>query len=427
MSRSTSPASPAHGGAAAVNGLGMVSFVIPNYNHARYLGDAIRSALAQTYPHIELIVVDDGSTDDSRSVVEYWIAEHGERIRYIYQTNAGLSAARNTGVQAACGEYIALLDADDLVEQTYAERLLAALAQSPDADGVYCGFRFVDQDNQDLLRTERRTFAAEALYPALLMGNFWVPESVLVRRSCYTAMGEFDPALRACEDWDVWLRFARHYRLVGIDDVLIRYRVAAGSMSSNPLRMLDNRLAVLRKHLGDPPPASGATLTHQAYGATYLRSAVEYYQAGDEEGGYRCLLNGARLFPPLLLHHTTYYELACSGQTRGSEGRPSAAEVAASEKLLRDLVRRLANDPALGPGVIAGESALRARMLWAMGLLYYQAGASGAARDALWAAGRLEAGLWRRRSFVGLLARTVVGRRQVALLKDSVRRNHVRR
>src|SRR5215207_1739222 len=106
---------------------GTVSFVIPNYNHARYLGQAIESALAQTYPNTEVIVVDDGSTDDSRSVA----AGFCDRIRYIYQRNAGLSAARNTGVRAALGEYIALLDADDLVEPAYAERLLAALAQVP--------------------------------------------------------------------------------------------------------------------------------------------------------------------------------------------------------------------------------------------------------------------------------------------------------
>ena len=422
-------------GAAAPPRMGKVSFIIPNYNHARYLGDAIRSVLAQTYPEIEAIVVDDGSTDDSRSVVESFLGQHGDRVRYIYQANAGLSAARNTGLRAACGEYIALLDADDLVEPAYAERMLAALAACPGADGVYCGFRFVDQANQDLPRTERRTFAAEALYPALLQGNFWVPESVLARRSCYAASGEFDVALRACEDWDVWLRFARHYHLVGIDDVLIRYRVAAGSMSSNPQRMLDNRLTVLRKHLGEPPPAAGFTLAHQAYGSAYLRSAVEYYQAGDEAGGYRCLLDGARLFPLLLLRYATYYELACSRQARGSEGRPSPAEIAASETLLRDLVRRLAGEPALRqvvmPPAAAGkpqpaalnESAMRAQMLWALGLLYYQAGANSAARRVLWEAGRLDPGLWPRRGFLGLLARTAVGRRQLALLKHNVRRN----
>ena len=232
---------------------GMVSFVIPNYNHACYLGQAIASALAQTYPNVEIIVVDDGSTDDSRAVA----GAFGDRIRCIYQQNAGLSAARNTGIRAAQGEYIALLDADDLVEPAYVERLLAALAEAPQAAGAYCGFRFVDQDNRPLNRVEQRITAPGALYSALLNGNYWVPESLLARRSCYQAMGEFDSTLRACEDWDVWLRFSRHYALVGIDDVLVRYRVVTGSMSSDPRRMLGNRLVVLAKHAGSQPAYGG--------------------------------------------------------------------------------------------------------------------------------------------------------------------------
>ena len=183
----------------------LVSFVIPNYNHAQYLGDAIRSVLAQSYAGTEIVVVDDGSTDESRAVAE----QFGARIRLLCQANAGLSAARNTGIQAATGDYIALLDADDLVEPLYTERLLAALAAAPQADGAYCGYRFVDQNNQPLPRLERRVVAPELLYTALLNGNYWVPESLLIRRECYLAAGEFDPALRACEDWDVWLRFSR--------------------------------------------------------------------------------------------------------------------------------------------------------------------------------------------------------------------------
>ena len=297
--------------------------MIPNYNHARYLGQAIESALAQTYPHVEVIVVDDGSTDDSGTVA----AAYGDRIRYIYQRNAGLSAARNTGVQAAQGEYIALLDADDLVEPAYAERLLAVLAQAPAAAGAYCGFRFVDQENRPLNRVESRTTSPDALYGALLNGNYRVPESLLARRACYAAMGEFDTSLRACEDWDVWLRFSRHYSLIGIDDVLIRYRVVVGSMSSDPRRMLDNRLVVLAKHVGSQPAYGGASPAHQAYAYAYFRTAMEYYQAGNPDAGYNSLLEAGRIFPTLLADHASYYELACSEQARGSQGDAALLDI----------------------------------------------------------------------------------------------------
>ena len=130
----------------------LVSFIVPNYNHARYVRLAIDSALAQTYPHFEIIVVDDGSTDDSRAV----LSEYGDRIRTIFQANTGLSGARNTGVAAARGDFIALLDADDTIAPTYLERMLGALALHPEADAVYCGFQFVDQDNQPLPQVEKR-------------------------------------------------------------------------------------------------------------------------------------------------------------------------------------------------------------------------------------------------------------------------------
>jgi tetratricopeptide (TPR) repeat protein len=419
--------------------MGKVSFIVPNYNHARYLGQAIRSALAQTYQNIEIIVVDDGSTDESRSVVEPFVAESGERVRYIYQQNAGLSAARNTGVQAACGEYIALLDADDMLEPTYAERLLAALAQCPGADGAYCGFRFVDEDSRSLPRTERRTVAPELLFASLLNGNYWVPVSLLARRACYTALGEFDTSLRACEDWDVWLRFARCYRLIGVDEVLVRYRVVSGSMSTNPTRMIENRLAVLRKHLGDRPNSFGRTTVHQAYARAYLRSAVEYLRVGHDESAYRSLINVVELAPHFLMDRATYYELACSRQARGTEGQSYHLDVTGMETFLEQTINRLGADSELQPAlrsILATQRSqtaaqrtapIEAQAQWALGMLSYQAGLSTSARKTVLKAFRLQPGLLCRRTFAGLMARVLVGRRQVALLKRSVRRTSIKK
>jgi glycosyltransferase involved in cell wall biosynthesis len=397
---------------------GMVSFVIPNYNHARFLGAAICSALEQTYTNIEIVVVDDGSTDNSRDVA----AVFGDRIRYIHQANAGLSAARNTGIAAATGEYVALLDADDLVEPNYAARLLSALAQHPGAAGAYCGFRFVDQDNVALNRVEQRVVAPEDLYPALLDGNYWVPESLLARRSCYIAMGEFDTGLRACEDWDVWLRFSRHYQLVGVEDILIRYRVVTGSMSSYPKRMLDNRLVVLEKHLGVAPAKPGAEAVHRAYANAYLRTALEYEQVGDAAAGYTCLVTAARLYPNLLRDHATYYELACSEQARGSQGDASGLDLARAETRVLALVDRLADEPGLYAATHIAPAAMQAQAHWALGVLHYQGGASDMARTALLLALRLDPGLTWNRQFSALLARTLVGKEQVAQMKRLVGR-----
>lgn len=390
----------------------LVSFVIPNYNHAQYLGDAIRSALAQSHAPIEIIVVDDGSTDDSLAVAE----QFGSQIRLVRQPNSGLSAARNSGIQVATGDYIALLDADDLVEPVYCERLLAALAASPDADGAYCGYRFVDQNNQPLPRAERRVLAPEHLYASMLNGNYWVPESLLLRRACYLAAGEFDPSLRACEDWDVWLRFSRQYNLIGIADVLIRYRVVVGSMSSNPRRMLDNRLAVLRKHLGEPPVQAGGSAAHHAYANAYLRSAIEYFQAGDAHGGYVCLRDATHLLPQMLEQRSIYYELACSGQDRGSQGYAAQLDLEQQQVILFDLIDRLAHEAGL-PSDAGLVRSWRAQALWALAQLHYQAGAVDRSRAAWWQARSLDGRLLRRRAFLAFGARTLAGPRQIARLK----------
>lgn len=393
----------------------LVSFIMPNYNHAAFLGAAIESALAQTAPQVEVIVVDDGSTDNSRAVAE----AYGARIRYIWQQNQGLSAARNTGVQAARGQYIALLDADDLVEPTYVERLLARLAEDRaeghDPAGAYCGFRYVDQQNCPLPQVENRLFAPEQLHAALLNGNFWVPESALVLRSCYAAMGEFDVTLRACEDWDVWLRFARAYRLVGTPEVLVRYRVVIGSMSSDPQRMLDNRLAVLRKHVGPQPAGPGDDAAHAAFANAYLRTAIEYWQRQEGATAYAMLSKAAAIMPLLLEEVSTFYELACAEQERGSRGVVAIDEQQAGQQVMATVERLLA-EPALQP-LARRRNVILAQANLALGMVYYRHGSTTAARSALLRAGRLDPALLRRRDYVALLGKAAVGYPAVAALR----------
>ncbi len=390
-----------------------VSFIIPNYNHARFVRHAIDSALAQTYPDTEIIVVDDGSTDDSRAV----LTEYGDRIHTIFQANAGLSGARNTGVAAATGEYIALLDADDTIEATYTQRMLQALAQHPEADGVYCGFRFVDHNDQSLSQVENRIVPPEDLYAAMLVdGNFWVPESLLARTACYRELGKFDTRQRFVEDWDVWLRFSQRYTIVGIEDILIRYRVVPGSLWCNPRGNLDGRIMVLNKHLGGAPAAPGRDLIHQAYASAYLRAAIEYLMVDDAESSYRCVVAAANVRPELLLDRSAYYELAVGGQARGERGNVKELNLATRQAQLLALLERLATDPEVTP-MRPPLAACQAQALWTLAQLYYRAGAGPPARQAWLQASKLDAALLRDLSFLAFGVRTWLGAGQVAQLK----------
>jgi glycosyltransferase involved in cell wall biosynthesis len=345
----------------------LVSVIIPNYNHARFLGDAIRSVLAQTYRPVEIIVVDDGSTDNSAQVA----AGFADQIRYIYQTNAGLSAARNTGLRAAKGELIGVLDADDMYEPNFLETLVAALQADPQADGVYCGYQFVDETNNPLPQIENRPVPSADLYPALLDGNFFVPESVFLRRHVYDEVGFFDESLRACEDWDVWLRAAKKFRIIHSPHILTRHRVLAGSMSTDPLRMLTARLAVLKKHVGEEPASADASTAHRAYGRAYLGSCVEYLQYGHPERAYECFQKMANICPSLLLEVDTYYQLGCGDQPKGRMGDLASLNVKRSSLPLLGMMDRLFSD-ASTPGEIKRlQRAARARMFHALGLLAY--------------------------------------------------------
>ncbi len=294
----------------------MVSVIIPNYNHGQYVGDAIRSVLAQDYPCREIIIVDDGSTDDSRER----IAHFGEQVRYIFQANAGLSAARNTGIRASKGSLIAVLDADDMFEPGFLSQLVPVLEAHPEAGGIHCGYQFVDQNNNLLPQIEVREHAPEQLYDLLLDGDYFVPESIILRRCVYDVVGLFAEDLRACEDWDLWLRAAKNYKILNFPAILTRHRVLAGSMSTDPLRMLEGRLAVLKKHLGKEPLRSGSSTAHRAYARAYLGSCVEYWQYGNASKVSECFQRAFLLCPDLMREVDTFYQLGCGDQAKGYMG-----------------------------------------------------------------------------------------------------------
>ena len=345
----------------------LVSVIIPNYNHARFLGDAINSVLIQDYKNIEIIVVDDGSTDDSAEMV----GQFGERVNYVYQENAGLSAARNTGIRASHGAFIGVLDADDMYEPAYVSTLVGALEASPEAAGVYCGYQFVDHENNLLPQIENRPVLSDELHEALLDGNFFVPESIFLRRYVYDDVGPFDEELRACEDWDVWLRVTKKYKIIHIPEILTRHRILPESMSTDPLRMLTNRLAVLKKHVGDEPSTGDSSLLNRAYGRAYLGSCVEYLQYGDRERAYECFRKMANIYPDLLTETDTYYQLGCGDQPKGSMGDLGSLNVKNSSLPLLDMMKSLFIDPEASDAVKGLERASRAQSCFVLGLLAY--------------------------------------------------------
>ncbi len=252
--------------------------------------------------------------------------------------------------------------------------MLVALQNDPTADGVFCGYQFVDQQNRPLPQVEARPVPSEQLYETLLDGNFFVPESILVHRHCYTSAGPFDQTLRACEDWDMWLRICRQHKIIGTNLVLTRHRVLAGSMSSDPTRMIQNRMAVLDKHMGPPPTLRTQANARicRAYGEAYLISAVEYLQFGDQQQAYVCLRQGVQLYPALLDQLRTFFELGCGSQPKGERGNFATLDLTRNWQTLRALLEQLRFEQMLAPEQSPQQVVALAH--FALGLLSYGAG-----------------------------------------------------
>jgi glycosyltransferase involved in cell wall biosynthesis len=221
-------------------GLPLVSIIITGYNHARYLGEAIESALSQTYSCCEIVVVDDGSTDDTGLVVGRYPS-----VRSIAQTNQGLSAARNTGVRVSRGAYLIFLDADDRLLPGAVRAGLACLADHPEAALAYGHHRFIAEDGS-LLNEYPPEPLAENPYLALLKRNFIAMHgTVIYPRTTLETVGLFDRSLASCEDYDLYLRVARHRQIAQHAEVVAEYRFHGGNMSHNAARMLATALTVL--------------------------------------------------------------------------------------------------------------------------------------------------------------------------------------
>ena len=239
----------------------ILSVVVPAYNRADLLPRTLDSVLAQTRPPDEVLVVDDGSTDDTRAVV----AHYGARVRYKRQDNAGQGAARTAGQADTTGDALLFLDSDDLLLPSALAVLEAALAAAPAAALAYGRARVIDAAGavlRPLWEAEEGT--GQEVWRLLARKNFIAsPGCVLVRRAFLETVGPWDPdrALQGVEDWDMWLRLAEtgaHFARV--PEVLLEYRVHPDNISGQASRMRARELALYEKHLaraGNDPDRLG--------------------------------------------------------------------------------------------------------------------------------------------------------------------------
>ena len=259
----------------------LVSVVIPNYNYAQYVGEAIDSALNQDYPNLEVLVINNGSTDNSIEVLEGYRKRFSDRFRFVTQGNMGQAGARNRGVLESRGEFIAFLDADDVwVPEKISQQM--ALFERPEVGIVYSGYEEVDRDLKPLRTIQakytghvHRAFA-DGVQAVVLAGE----STSIIRRECFAKVGIFDTSLSNSSGWDMFRRISAFYEVDAIKAPLMKYR-QHGANRHGLLKIYRKEILLrTEKMFKDPDSSKIANERRGAFSRVYWALSGAHLKAG---------------------------------------------------------------------------------------------------------------------------------------------------
>ena len=235
-----------------------ISVVIPTFNCAPFIASAIESVLRQTVKVGEIVVVDDGSTDETKEI----LTQFADSIRYVYQTNTGLSTARNRGIEEARGEVIALLDADDIWREDKIELQASLLARHPDIEVVFSdyqnfrgaayhrpyfeGIELLSQLRVENLDGDNLRVADNDFFRKILRHHIILPSTFMARKACFERVGNFDPSLRIVQDTHLWLRMAKQCKFAFINAPLVDRRLRDGSLITDESNFIDECIVMIQ-------------------------------------------------------------------------------------------------------------------------------------------------------------------------------------
>jgi glycosyltransferase involved in cell wall biosynthesis len=287
----------------------LISVIVPAYNAETTILETIDSVLQQTYSNLELIVINDGSTDTTLDLLNNL---NDERLKIFSFGNAGLAESRNRGIVLATGEYITFIDTDDLWTPDKLEKQLEVLHRNPDAGVAYSWTAFIDESGKYLHAMEPIYFEGN-IYEALLTNCFIAGGSnILARSTCINSVGRFDTELRAAEDWDYWLKLAVEWSFVVVPKYQILYRLSVGAMSSDVEMIEANTLEVINRAYNSAPPELNS-LKRKTLASVNRYFAYLYLSRSPSDNwmnlALRKIVSCIRLDPKSLLTLSTHYVL----------------------------------------------------------------------------------------------------------------------
>lgn len=280
-----------------------VSVVIPTYNHARFICEAIDSVLGQTLPPHQVVIVDDGSTDGTSEVLK----RYGNKICVVRQQNSGVAAARNKGADIATGDLLAFLDADDVWLPRKLELQTARFVEEPQLGLVHCGVQDINEEGFPLrehLDGLEGSVGADLLQfrrPVILGGG----SGIVVPRIVFESAGGFDTRLSTSADWDLYYRISSRYKVGFVREVLLRYRLHGSNMHGNVRAMEHDMLLGYEKAFGDAAVGPQAN-RRRCYGNLHAVLAGSYFSAGQYGGFVRHAMKSVLLTPGSLMRFMSF-------------------------------------------------------------------------------------------------------------------------
>lgn len=288
-----------------------VSVILPTYNRASYLYSAIKSVLNQTFKDFEIIIVDDASTDNTKQIIDKF---DDRRIYYIrHKENKGGSAARNTGIKRSKGEFIAFLDDDDLWMPNKLEKQLNFINNNHEISVVYTGAWVINKHGKitDIITPSLRG----NIFPKLLKKNYIGScSTVLIKKECINRVGLFDENLSASQDFDLWIRLAKHYYFDYINEPLFFYRVHEKRITTNPQKRLRAKKLLYTKHSEELDRLVDNTQARKILGFWHYVLGVLYCQCGEIGQGKKELIMAIRNDPSSIPYYARLL-FAFSGST----------------------------------------------------------------------------------------------------------------
>jgi len=276
------------------SGRPLVSVITPTYNRADFVLEAVNSVLSQTYDRFELLIVDDGSEDNTREILEPLLED--ARIRYFYQENQGQSVARNLALSHAKGEFVCFLDSDNAWTPEKLASQLAVFREKPDVDVIYGDIITIDSKGNELSRSNMRRYSGNIAFQ-MLKDNCVSMNTAMARKKCFDEMGGLSGQRRVADDYELWLKLSSRYQFHYVPEYLAYYRVMPDQISSDKTRRFNVNQSIIEDFRKDFPETLSEARFNEAFAFFYTRKARYLASEGNRREALTCIYRAMRYRP----------------------------------------------------------------------------------------------------------------------------------